>query len=145
MTTLHLGVIEIPYGDKSGKTTGDVAEILEDKYHVMEVFYEDMGAELIAKALERSTLLTFEAVVQSGRNSDVRLTEEAEEELEEAFKHFLSLQQMDGVVGGVPTKAALKGVNHRFKPPYAKDNPERPSFIDTGQYEANFLAWCDSD
>jgi len=42
---------------------------------------------------------------------------------------------------GIPTGAAEAGVNHRLLHPYAKDNPERPSFIDTGQYQADFKSW----
>jgi hypothetical protein len=44
---------------------------------------------------------------------------------------------------GVPTKAALKGINHRLRHPYRKSNPRRPSFVDTGLYVASFRAWME--
>lgn len=168
MTTLHLGVIDIPYATNvpeaqrrsvvrrrpdgsiesftaapsGGETTGDVAAFLEEEYHVMEVFYEDVGSDAIAKALEVSARDALENMMM-GSPADISLTKAAEDEIAAAFKLFLVQQEMDGVVGGVPTKAALAGVNHRLKHPYAKGNPERPSFIDTGTYENSFRAWVD--
>jgi hypothetical protein len=166
--TLHLGVIDVPYATRvaepqrrvgvrqrkggpaeafsaapsGAETTGDVATILEDKYHIMEVFYNDVGGESIGKALEISTERAIKnLLLGQPAASIVSLTLAAEGEIEEAFKLFLSQQEMDHVVGGVPTQAALNGVNHRLKHPYAKSNSERPSFIDTGTYQASFKAW----
>lgn len=169
--TLHLGVVDIPYADSSyeappkkmrlggakrgkaeapptkkgggAKTTGDVAEILEDKYHVIEFFYEDLGGELIAGALENSVLGAIESVVLGAPVDSIRPTAEAEGEIEAAFRHFLDQREMDGHAPGVPTAASVAGVNHRFLHPYAKSNKSRPSFIDTGLYQANFKAWVD--
>ena len=107
---LHLGVLDVPYkqgSNSSPETTGDVAEILENRYHPIEIFYEEHA------------------------------------NIETRFRHFLSQKEMDSLgVPGVPTKAALAGVSHRFKHPYAKRAP-RPSFIDTGLYEASFRAWVE--
>jgi hypothetical protein len=44
---------------------------------------------------------------------------------------------------GVPTKASLDGVSHRFK--NKRGAPGRPSFSDTGLYEDSFVAWIDAD
>jgi len=59
---LHLGVHDHPYVGKSGVTTGDVAEWLEGKYHVMEVFagtyideISDAMADNVAGAIEQNT------------------------------------------------------------------------------------------
>jgi len=41
---------------------------------------------------------------------------------------------------GVPTRAALMGVNSRLKKRRGK---RRPSFRDTGLYQASFMAWVD--
>lgn len=142
MTTLHLGVVEIPYANAGGKTTGDVADILEAKYHVMEVFYEDLGPTLIAKSLEVSVVNAVESMML-GAPATISLTGDAEQEIEQAFRLFLSQQEMDGQQPGVPTKASLKGVNHRLKKPNAKTNLGRPSFIDTGLYQRSFKAWVD--
>ena len=131
------------------KTTFDVAERLEEQYHVMELFFEEVGIDLIAKALEHSVESAIQNVFMGSPANDEPLIpykqgplNEAMSEIETAFKHFLSLQFLDGVVPGVPTQAALKGVNHRMKHPYAP-RPSRPSFIDTGLYETNFKAWID--
>ena len=61
--------------------------------------------------------------------------------IEERFRRFIDDRELDGRVSGVPTQAALKGVNHRLKHPYAKSNPSRPSFLDTGLYQANARVW----
>jgi hypothetical protein len=168
--TLHFGVVDIPYstniktaprrvgvrsvkGGKArafsaapsgGETTGDVAQILEDKYHIMEIFVEEIGADRIEKAVEHSIAGALETMISShGRNTpDSFLTTEAEGEIEDAFRLFLSQGEMDGIQPGVPTKAALAGVSHRFAHPYAK-RPARPSFIDTGTYQASFKVWSD--
>jgi hypothetical protein len=131
------------------KTTFDVAERLEAKYHVMELFFEEVGVDLIAEALEHSVNGAIKKVLMGAPMADEPLSpskqgpvSEAMSEIEAAFKHFLSLKFLDGVAPGVATKASLKGVNHRMKHPYAK-RPSRPSFIDTGLYEANFKAWID--
>lgn len=167
---LHLGVVDLPYvinvvekqrrqvvrkrpdgtleafsrPPAGGETTGDVATWLEDKYHVMEVFYEDVGPALVAKSIEVSARNALESFMLGGP-SDMSLTAAAESEIEQAFRIFLDQQEMDNVVGGVPTKAALAGVNHRLKHPYAKANKERPSFIDTGTYQKAFKVWVDGE
>ena len=168
--TLHLGVTEAPYATNTktaprrvavrtvkggkpraisaapsgGETTGDVAQILEDKYHIMEIFVEEIGADQIAKAIEHSAAVAIETLISGhGRNTpESFLSLEAEGEIEDAFRLFLSQQEMDGTQPGVPTKAALAGVSHRFAHPYAKRAP-RPSFIDTGLFQSHFKVWSD--
>lgn len=170
MTTIHLGVVDIPYSDSSyaaprkkqrlgaarrgksdaphngapgTKTTGEVAEILESKYHIMEVFFEDVGVDLISKALANSVDEALDAISQGAPVGQLRPTAGAEAEIETAFRLFLSQQEMDSLgIPGVPTKAAQDGVRHRLKDPYSNHSP-RPSFIDTGLYEANFKVWID--
>lgn len=155
MRILHLGVIDIPYVDKekpaarrkrlkAGKppapdelTTGDVAEILEDKYHVMEVFYE-VHKDDVAKDLEESVAGALETIMMGGP-SDIDPFGGATSKIDERFTDFLTNREMEKLgYEGVPTQAALEGVNHRLKHPYAKKNKRRPSFIDTGLYQASF-------
>lgn len=164
MPVLHFGVVDFPYADppapirkvlpknvrknlpprgsNSGKTTGEVAEILEDKYHIMQLFAEESGTEAINAAIEHSIAGALENIMLGGPTGALNITADAESEIEDAFKLFLSLQLLDGIEPGVPTQAALNGVSHRFKHPYAKRGP-RPSFIDTGTYQASFKVWCD--
>jgi hypothetical protein len=169
MATLHLGVIDIPYADTSytkkpknmrrgrarrgkveapapsatSKSTGMVAEILEAKYHIMETF-ANRHEDLIVSSLNDAIEDALETMMLRGNRSPGSLvpTAAGEQIIEDRFKQFLSQREMDGLAGGVPTAAALRGVSHRFLHPYAR-RASRPSFIDTGLYQANFKVWVD--
>lgn len=133
---LHLGVIDQRYASED-VSTGDVAEFLEAKYHVMEVFagthidqIADDMADNVAGVLEN--MMAGAPIV-----ADPFL--EAMGKTEDRFKNFLSLEEMAGWPG-VPTQAALDGVSSRFK---RQHGPRRPSFIDTGLYQSSFKAWIE--
>ncbi len=139
MPVLHLGVIVVPYNTANGQTTGDVAEILEGKYHVMEHFYE-LHKDDIAVSLEGSMANALENLLM-GAPTNLAPTGEATSKIEDRFKQFLSQKELDALgYPGIPTKASLKGVNHRLK---KKKGAPRPSFVDTGLYESSFKAWVD--
>lgn len=140
MTTLHLGVLDVPRAN-GDKTTGDIAEILEDKYHLMEIFAELRHADIVS-VLEETISDSLESLL-SGAPPGNNALAAATGQIETLFHQFISRQEMDGIQPGVPTQAALKGVNHRLARPYAKSNPARPSFRDTGQTDADFKAWID--
>ncbi len=137
------GKANAPRAKSSGgmKTTGDVGKILEDKYHIMEIFYEETGAETIAGLLENSLARTMESILHGGP-ATMRFSAQAESRIETVFRLWLGRRGLDGIEPGVPTKAAQRGVNHRFLHPYAKRAP-RPSFIDTGLYQANMKVWTE--
>lgn len=162
--TLNLGVIDVPYANaaqpekvpqaKKGKankpvkpkspggtqTTGDVAEILEAKYGVMDTFAFAMLPD-IAKDLEESLAGALETVMMGGAPSGNPFAS-AQSAITARFKNFLATGAIEHMgIEGVPTQAALDGVNHRLKHPYAKSNPRRESFVDTGMYQSHFLAW----
>lgn len=174
MTTLNLGVVDIPYGKtpaaprrikirrtvyknargaefvrteefsspaSGAETTGDVAEWLEARYHVMEVFYTFHEKE-IGEAITNTMLGELENAAL-GAPAGNNAMAEATSQIETLFKKFISNQEMDGTQPGVPTEAARKGINHRLAHPYAKGNPSRPSFRDTGLYEQSMKAWVD--
>lgn len=160
--TLHLGVLDIPYTDadegprplpkaRKGKqrprgkassgarTTGDVAEILEAKYHVMETFYDLHEEEIVGDLLD-SMEGALESLLMGGPAHGDPLAA-ATTQIEARFKVYLDSEEIaETATPGVPTKAALRGVNHRLK---VKRGERRPSFIDTGQYEASMKAWVD--
>ncbi len=166
MTTLHLGVLDIPYSEppapprrkatiasarrtrinprstsSTTKSTGDVAEILEARYHVMEMFYH-LREEYVANALAESVRGALENLVL-GAPSSVSMTAEAESDIIASFKKFLSMREMDALgYPGIPTRASLEGVSHRFARPHER-RASRPSFIDTGLYQSSFRAWVD--
>ena len=139
---LHLGVMtDIPYADAPGKTIADVAEILEDKYHIMELFFE-IHADDIARAMESSLAGAFENQLAGGTAAPS--FDAAASEIESMFRRFLSEREIEGLGDpGVPTEAALAGINHSLRHPYAKANARRPSFVDTDLYKTSFAAWID--
>lgn len=155
--TMHLGVIDLPYAPQDigkikikkkakGKftsiTTGDVAQILEDEYHVMEHFFNLHGEEIsdhVGDAIKGS----LETMLMGGPDTAASALESAASPIEDLFKNMISNKELDALgYPGIPTKAAQKGVNHRMKHPYAK-RPARPSFRDTGLYQSSFKVWFD--
>lgn len=151
------GVIDLPYADSSysemgvrkpkgetkdrGISTGDVAEILENEYHIMEVFFElhgDFVADKLTDAMEG-------ALENAALGAPVTLDPgaEAAEEIQQRFRQFIENKEMEGMgIPGVPTQAALQGHSKRFKNPYKRRKP-RPSFRDTGLYVGAFRMWTE--
>jgi hypothetical protein len=164
MPVLHLGVIDQMYrtpgpgwrgrrgkgrrrrrAQIGARTTFEVATILEHRYGVMRHFFEahteeigQMIADAYAGSLETS-LMRHDATQESA----LRLVGTGMGKVKTLFNTFLDREEMAKLgVPGVPTQAALHGVSHRFKHPYARRG-RRPSFIDTGLYESSFMAWVD--
>lgn len=159
---LHLGVIDLPYSyhkkrqDRANKkrakkglppsnaklpSTGDVAEWLENKYHVMELFHEE-NREFIQGALEQSLQGQLEDILMGAPIQTQSPFAEGTSEIEARFKKFLSNREVEHLgVPGVPTQAAKDGISHRFKK--KKKKGPRPSFIDTGLYQSAFKAWVE--
>jgi len=151
---LNLGVEDVPYSQAPSKrakkptagtvSTGDVATWLENRYHVMEVFYNENQQE-IAQDVADSLRGALESVMM-GAPGTLDPYGSATSEIEDRFKQFLSQGVMETLgYPGVPTQAALdrrsgKKRSGRFK----KRRPGTGvSFIDTGLYQANFKAWID--
>lgn len=135
-----LGVLDQPYaGAKGGQTTGSVAQILEAKYGVMAKFVQDHEQE-IADALAESVGNAIHNMM-AGNAPQVDPFGAATARVEEMFRDALDNHEMDGRIPGVPTKAALRGVSHRF---VNKKGPKgRSSFVDTGLYEGSFRCWVE--
>lgn len=148
MPTLHLGVLDINYEYDASMSTYDVATILEEKYGIMQKFYEMHETEIATKMAENVARSLTNAIVKGdfaaprADASTIFGTDEAMDWMKNRFSEFISSQEVErSGIAGVPTMAALKGVNHRLKRPYVKDNPRRPSFRDTGTYESSFKSW----
>lgn len=152
--TLHLGVIDVPHDNiskkakASNKTTGDVAEILEGKYHLFRVFLETHEAEIVAD-LEAGLQSAADAIL-SGAPVNLDPFGEGTSSITARMKDFLAQGEMEKLgYPGVPVKASGKtpfrkgGINHRLKHPYSSKNSPRQSFIDTGQLQASMKAWVD--
>jgi hypothetical protein len=146
---LSLGVVDVAYSDASSsvaKTTGDVAELLEDRYHIMATFFE-LRREKIAGFLANDMAASIQRLVNGGPAIDKRssLTYGADQKIEAMFRSFLDANEMSRLqkaFTGVGLSAAAEaGVSHRKKHPYAQANKARPAFIDTGLYRISFRAW----
>lgn len=135
---LVFGVADIPYA--TGETTGEVALRLEARYHIMQRFaaaYDDVIREELGKALAEG----FEVLQTSGRPPKDAFAG-AMAQIENRFRLFLDMRELDHAGDpGIPTKASLRGVNHRLAKPYSPSNPPRSSFIDTGAFQNSMKAW----
>jgi len=182
VTVLNLGVIDQPYvtppapakppakkGRRIGPhaahaakytniTTGEVANILEAQYHIMEVFWHDVGETLFEKNIYSDMGKAIRAMFMGAPfKVHAQLYQITLASLEVRFKQYLANSEIEkaGVLG-VPTQAALDGVSHRFKSginwAWATNatgkkvkafGVRRPSFIDTGLYQSSFKSWVD--
>lgn len=166
---LHLGFQEFPYADRygkqspltattkkgkprklspaqasygQGKTTNEVAEELEAKYHIVETFWE-MEEDRFSEKLEDAFAADMEAVMM-GQPTTTSISTKETDAIERRFRQNLTQQRYNGVISGVPTLAAQRGVSHLRQHPYQARGP-RPSFIDTGMYMRSFTAWVEED
>ena len=150
MGKLELGVEDFAYSEGvrvNGKTTvrrtttGQVASILEDRYHVMGTFF-GLKQEKIATYLADSVADAIAALFR-GQNPG-RPTYGAEQQIEAAFRAFLDANEMDTIARALTgmgiSGAASRGVNRRKLHPFSQKNAARPAFIDTGTYRAAFRA-----
>ena len=132
---IHLGVIDVPYTAES-VTTGDVAGFLETKYGVMQRFW-DKHAQSNTDDIANGLAGAIEGMMMGAPPGDPYA--DGMESIGQRFRVFLRDEEIVGTgAPGVPTQAALDGVNHRLK---RRKGRRRPSFIDTGLYFATFKAW----
>jgi hypothetical protein len=147
---LHLGVVDVPYVASSGRsnrrrgkgtrmTTGGVAAILESRYGIMETFFNAHSRDIVG-AMESSLSGAMENLLLGAPTAGASFGS-ATSEIEREFRMFLSNREMDGQPG-IPTQAALMGVNRRLK---VRRGAMRPSFVDTGLFSSNFTAWVSDD
>lgn len=102
----------------------------------METFWNIHGGEIIEDYSE-ALVGAFEGLLQGSPVSPNALAS-GNAEVEARFRRFLSDKEMDALgIPGVPTKASLQGVSHRFK---SKKGSPRPSFVDTGLLESSFVS-----
>lgn len=138
--TLNVGVIDVPHLDDQ-ITTGDLAEILEAKYQLFGGFVED-NLERIADEMAASLGRAVDDIL-GGAPVQENPYAESMEWINAAFRHFLDSGEAEKIgMIGVPTGAALAGVNRRLK---LRKGPRRESFIDSGLLRASFIAWMEFD
>ena len=143
---LKLGVIDVP--EPNGNTSYGVGNILEEKYTLFSSYVE-MHQKDIENELCEAIVGAFETYQTTGyfpKNPFIS----AGEELTLGLKKFIYQEELAGKVAGVPTQAALEGVTTRkvgrgkkskFK--RTKTGVRRPSFIDSGIFEASTKVWIE--
>lgn len=134
MITLHLGVMDIPYGDEN-TTTGDVAELLEGKYKIMQTFFDRYGQD-IADMMANDIAASLENMIAGAPPTRDPLAESMSR-THNLFVAFLDNEEMNGLAG-IPTRRAMEGISKRFK---NKKGDPRASFVDTGNYQASMRSW----
>jgi hypothetical protein len=158
---IHLGVVDIPYSKQSSdkvpqakkgklnkpvkvktgeQTTGDVAQWIENKYGLMQGFV-DLHKPEIVQMMTDSIQGSIENILAGGKPKSNPFGS-ATSKIEKLFK-FTYLDKEEAAqagIKGVPTQAALDGVNHRLK---SGKGVRRPSFIDTGLMQSSFQCWTD--
>ena len=132
----RMSIPQQDYG--ANKTVGQVADELEKKYGIVETFFI-LEEDFIVDNFEKAYLNSLELGMTGGSWGvvwDPSLT------LEPRFKRSLTSRRFDGIIPGVPTRAATHGVSHLRQNPFAPSAP-RPSFIDTSLYQRSFKAWTE--
>ena len=136
---LHLGEDEVGYDYNPNKTTGEVAEVLEKKYHIMETFF-DTYSQPVADDLANEMAARLERLMAG----DQRLASPLAGigvRIEARFREFLWSYQAEAVgIPGTPTQWALEGRTNRRGAPRTG---RRQSFVDTKAYKDNFRAWVE--
>jgi hypothetical protein len=159
---IHLGFLNTPYtakaiaspmagvrsvlakkqsrGVTSTMTAVDVANILENKYGILDLFskyYIDEIMQPITSSFNDTMLEVLTGEYKSTKEPILQKMRPKAREIENLFREFLNNEEMNGRVGGVPTQAALTGKGRRTRRP-------GPSFVDTGIYKASFRVWLDT-
>ncbi|MZL16103.1 hypothetical protein, partial [Citrobacter amalonaticus] len=96
MITFHLGVIDIPYEDEN-TTTGDVAEYLEEKYRIMQTFFDRYGND-IAALMSNDLAAALENMMAGAPMSRDPLAESMSR-VHDLFVAFLDNGEMNGMPG----------------------------------------------
>jgi hypothetical protein len=153
---LHLGVVDV--SEPAGGTTGSVATQLEENYGLFSAFYETKKDQ-ITHLIEEDVDIAIEALINGSALKNP--FGDSTSTIDILFKDFLSTQEAERVLAPgknglpVPTKAALEGKSLRLKGGKkirkVKKGQEyqnyygnrRPSFIDSGVFEASFKAWVE--
>jgi hypothetical protein len=147
-----LGVVDVP--EPNGISSYELGKILEEKYTLFSAFVELHNKE-IADQISESLAGAMETYLATG-HLPKNPFDSAGQELTLSLKKYIYTEELAGVVGGVPTQAALEGITTRTmngKTPKkvkagqkfkrVKTGVRRPSFIDSGIFEASTKVWIE--
>jgi hypothetical protein len=130
---LSLGVIEVPYAD-GHQETGDVAQILEDKFGVMQKF-ADQNIEPICEFIADGVAGALESVL-AGAPEGFDVFGSAMSNIEDRFQEYI-----DNEEHGIPTKAKQTPKAGARKKRQFRRVTHKTTFVDSGLYRNSFKAW----
>lgn len=133
---LHLGVDDLPYAEKGSDTTGDVAEWLENKFGVMQIFADDNQAK-IAAYLEDGLAGAMESVL-AGAPENFDVFGSAMNKIKARFSDFIDLEE-----SGVVTKAKQAPKSGPRKKRQYRKVDAKTTFVESGGYRNSFMAWVE--
>jgi hypothetical protein len=118
-------------------TAEDVANILESKYNILEIFSQIHGEEIMEMAHQSFTDVIVKTLTEYRKPASQRMVDYMKpktREVEKMFRSFIRMGEMNSL-SGMPTKSITgKGrISRRAG----------PAFIDTGIYLASF--YCRAD
>jgi hypothetical protein len=116
-----------------------VAEELEKKYKIVETFF-NLEESNIIDDLEGAFSNALALGMSGGSPQPIY---DPSLVYEPRFRRAISTRKFDGIIPGVPTRAARMGVSHLRVDPFKKGAAERPSFMDTTLYMRSFRAWTE--
>jgi hypothetical protein len=130
-------------------TTGDVAEWLEAKYHIFEIFYMTHVDDIVAPAIDDSLQGAIESIMLGAPPTNNPFGT-ATSKIADGLKQFIATGEMETLgYPGVPTQAARDRAagrrrGARFKTAAATGASKAAvSFVDSGLYEGSITAWVD--
>jgi hypothetical protein len=154
---LHLGVIDVP---EIEGTTYTVGQDLEKRYGLFSMFYNAHQQD-IADLIVKDAAIGMEMIEKGMSVSVNSVFAVSGETITDKMHNFLTSQEIERVAGrygeeGIPTKAALEGINTRTASGKAPKRVRkgqkfqkvvtgvrRPSFIDTGIFERSLKGWIE--
>lgn len=137
MSKVVLGVVNLAYADEEGgTTTHEVAEILEKKYGVMDVFVQ-AHRQAILDDVSKAYVTMLKRYLKTG-SAWGNHHEFPLERTDAAFRDYLSRDEWQKLTGRT-IGAAQGGISSRKKA--GRYETARPAFIDTGLYRRSFRAF----
>jgi hypothetical protein len=134
---LHLGFEETSY-DYQPRSVERVADILEAKYHLVEIFFEeneDRIMQVLAGAQDKAI-----SDIAAGKTRKVVLRRPDAIKIERMFRSAINRQEFDGIAPGTPTAVSQSGRSRAFR---SRKGSSRASFVDSGTYRDSFRVWME--
>lgn len=134
---LVLGVIDYPYVDEGGVTTGDVADYIERRYGLLQAFIREKG-DKVSDAVAKRITGDLDRIYNGQAPTD--LTTAKFDDIAAMMRDFVTTGEAERCgIPGTPTGAAKRRRSLRFKK--KKSGGPRPSFDDTGAMVDSYAAW----